>query len=239
MADRHFTARGADVFLFDEDFDLPAQPYVGPEPEVIEPLFTFAELQAAREEVAHESREAALGEAHASTTAAAGQALTAIAGQLVAARAGADAVAEQSADAIARLLLACFAAAFPALSARHGAAETAALLREILPALRHEPMIVIRVSPHVAPEMIKEIQEFDADLAAHVQVVPTDALPIGDAQVNWHNGAARRDAASLWRQIEQILAPAGLLRAEVSQPDRTVPDRTVPDRTVKEPARVE
>jgi flagellar biosynthesis/type III secretory pathway protein FliH len=233
MPERLFTARGAGVFLFDEDFDLPSQQDPGPEPEVIEPLFTFAELQAAREEAARSSREDALAEAGAATSTVAGQALTMIAEQLLAARAELDVIAEQSADAIARLLLSCFAAAFPALSARHGAAETAALLREILPALRHEPKIVIRVSPHVATEMTEELQAFDADLAARARFVPTDALPIGDAQVTWHNGGARRDASSLWKQIEQILAPAGLLHAELSQPDRTVPDRIV-----KEHARV-
>ena len=107
---------------------------------MIDPLFTFAELQAAREEAARASREAALTEAGAATTTAAGQALTMIAEQLLAARAELDVVAEQSADAIARLAAVLFRRRFlPALRARHGTAETAALLREILPALRHEP----------------------------------------------------------------------------------------------------
>ena len=63
-------------------------------------------------------------------SATAGRALAEIAAQIAAARAEAASIAEQSAEAIARLLLDCFAAAFPALSARHGPGEVAAVLRD-------------------------------------------------------------------------------------------------------------
>jgi flagellar biosynthesis/type III secretory pathway protein FliH len=206
-----FSSRGSGVLLFDEDFDLPSSP---PEPEVIQPLFTAAELMAARDEAARDSHDSAVAEADASARVSTSRALVEIAAQLTAARADAASIAEQSAEAIARLLLDCFAAAFPALSARHGAGELAAMLREILPALHREPKITVRISPHLMPSMTEEIHGLDADLAARVRLIPTDAVAPGDARVTWENGAATRSSVSLWKQIESILAPAGLLNAK-------------------------
>jgi flagellar biosynthesis/type III secretory pathway protein FliH len=211
MANSFFSSRGSGVLLFDEDFDVPAPTESEQEPEVIEPLYTLAELKAAREDAAREGREAALSDLDGSTTTAANKALTSIAEQIALARAEAVSVMEQSSEAITRLLLTCFATAFPALGARHGASEAAALVREILPALQHEPKISVRVNPHIADAITQEIQAFDADLAARVRLVPTDALSPGDARVTWESGAAARDMDSLWKQIENILAPAGLL----------------------------
>ena len=30
----------------------------------------------------------------------------------------------------------------------------------------------------------------------------------------WHNGGATRDAAGLWRQVAEVLVPAGLMRVD-------------------------
>lgn len=199
------------VLLFDEDFDLPAKP---PEPEVIEPVFTAAELIAAREEAAQDSRDRALAEVESTARAASNRALAEIAAQITAARDQAASIAEQSAEAIARLLLDCFATAFPALSARHGPGELAAMLHQILPALQHEPKITVRVHPHLVPGMTEELQSLDADLVARVRLIAADGVAMGDARVTWDHGAATRNAASLWNQIESILAPAGLLSAK-------------------------
>jgi flagellar biosynthesis/type III secretory pathway protein FliH len=199
------------VTLFDEDFDLPPPP---PEVEVIEPLFTAAELVAARDEAARDSRERALAEAEQSGRARAGQALTEIAVQLATTREEVTSIAERSAEAFARLLLDCFATAFPALSARHGPGELAAVLREILPALHREPKIAIRINPDLIPLMTEEIHGFDADLAARVRLVPAEEMARGDVRISWDHGTAARDAARLWQQIEGVLAPAGLLHVK-------------------------
>jgi len=211
MAQAFSSSGGMGVLLFDEDFDLPASP---PEPEIIQPLFTAAELMAARDEAARDSRDATLAEAEDSTRMAVGRALEEIAAQLRDARAEALTLAEQSSEALVCLLLGCFASAFPALSARHGQAELIAMLREILPVLHREPKITIRLSPHLLANMSEEIHAMDADHAGRVRLIATDALRPGDIRVNWENGAASRDMVSLWAQIESILAPAGLLNAE-------------------------
>jgi len=202
--------RRSSILLFDEDFDHPPPPT---DPEVIQPVFTPAEMHAAREEAARDSRDIALAEADATTRAAVLRALTEISSQLASGRAEAASIAEQSCEAIAGLLLECFATAFPALSARHGAAELAAMLRAILPAVHRQPKITVRVNPHLVTAMTDEIHAVDADLAAHVRLVPTDAMALGDARITWENGSATRDATSLWNQIESILAPTGLLNS--------------------------
>ena len=69
-------------------------------------------------------------------------------------------MAEQSAEAIARLLLGCFATAFPALGARHGATEATAVMRAFCrPASRtqdYRPGQSASVSP-----MTEELQSLD------------------------------------------------------------------------------
>jgi len=210
MSDAFSSFRGSGVLLFDEDFEIPPP---SSEPEVIEPLFTAAELYAARDEAARESRDATLAEIDATGRAATRLALTEIARQITAARADIVSIAEQSSQAIARLLVNCFATALPALSARHGPAEVAAVLRHILPILHNEPKITIRVNTHLVEALTKEFHSADADLAARLRLIPTDAVALGDARITWENGAATRDTATLWTQIENILAPAGLLSA--------------------------
>jgi flagellar biosynthesis/type III secretory pathway protein FliH len=100
------------------------------------------------------------------------------------------------------------------LSARHGPGEVAAVLREILPALHNEPKITVRINPYLIPAITEELLSLDADLVARMRLIPTDNVAPGDVRVTWENGAATRDAASLWTQIASILAPAGLLNLE-------------------------
>jgi flagellar biosynthesis/type III secretory pathway protein FliH len=206
-------ARG--ILLFDEDFDAPAPPPSPPaELEVIEPVFTAAELQSAREEASRESREAALAEQDASARAVSARALTDIGAAIAAMRVEILEAAEQSAEATARLLIDCFAASFPALSSRHGPREVTAVLKEILPALHREPKITIRVNPHLLPTLTEELHTLDGDLAASVRLIPTDAVALGDVRIAWEQGSATRDSMSLWKQIENILAPAGLVKEQ-------------------------
>lgn len=212
------------VQWFDEDFDAPPPPPAAPEPEIIEPVFTADELETARRDAAFAAREAALAEAETNGKATARRALTSIADQIAAMRDEAAAVAEETAEAIARLLLDCFATAFPALSRRHGADETAAVLRAILPALRQEPKIAVRVSPHVIDAIKADIDAIDPDLIARVRLVPTDAMAPEDIRIDWEHGTAIRDTTALWRRIEDVLAPAGLLSPKQSTREKALAD---------------
>ncbi|HEY2616265.1 MAG TPA: hypothetical protein VGI78_02900 [Acetobacteraceae bacterium] len=199
--------------LFAEDFDSPE---AAPEPEVIDPVFTLGELSAARATAWRDGHAAGLQEAAETDAAATRQALTAIVEQFAAERDEAAARAEQSAEAIARLLTASLAATFPTLCARHGDAEVRAIVRTVLPALTQETAITVRAHPRTAAAVTQEIARLDPDLVAHIQIFDCDAMPPGDVRVAWHNGTATRDAAALWQQVAAVLAPAGLLRADVA-----------------------
>ena len=203
--------RPGSASLFDEDFDRPPAPPPPPEPEVIEPVFTVAELDSARETAWREGHDTALADAEKSATVIAGRVFAHIAAQLDTARAEASKIAEQSAEAIAHLLLDYFATAFPALSALHGVNEVRAIIRTVLPPLRQEPKIAIRLDPVSARSVAHEIERLDPDLVDRIDLIPTDAMKAGDLRITWRNGSAVRDTGALWQQVADILAPAGLL----------------------------
>jgi hypothetical protein len=158
--DRLFTRNGL-ATLFDEDFDQPPASPPAPEPEVIEPVFSAAELAAARETAWHEGQAAAAAGAEQADIARARQALVQIATQLDNARNEANRIAEEAAEAMAYLLCDGFATAFPALSEKHGEAEVHAIVRAVLPALRHEPKITLRLSAVAARAVAQTVEQLD------------------------------------------------------------------------------
>ncbi len=195
---------------FDEDGDPPAAPAA--EPEVIEPGFTGAELDAARAE----AREAGRRDVEHGLVAARVRAVELIAAGLADARAAAAEVAEDTALAVARAVLAATAACLPALCARHGAAEVAALARALLPALRTEPKVAVRVNPLLLAGLQDELGAMDAELAERVQLLPVDAMPPGDLRVSWAGGSAVRDAAEARAAVRDGLARLGLWEGETA-----------------------
>jgi len=203
--------------LFAEDFDLPQ---AAPEPEVIEPSFSAAELTAAREAAWQDGQAEGMQQAAASEAAATRQVLAAIAEQLAEERAAAAERAQSSAETIARLLLDSLAATFPALCARYGDAEVRAIIHAVLPALRQETAITVRAHPRTTAAATQEIARLDPDLAAHVQMLDCDGMQPGDVRIAWRNGSAARDAAALWQQVADVLVPAGLLRADAAIRER-------------------
>jgi flagellar biosynthesis/type III secretory pathway protein FliH len=206
--------RGARV-LFEEDFDLPPPrssiDTAPPEPEVIEPLFSAAELDIARAEGWQEGHDQAQDAAYATDATLGREALVAIAPQLGQSAAEARSIADVAADAIAHLLLAGFATAFPALCRRYGEAEICAVVRQILPALQSEPKVTVRVPPAAVAAVTRELETLDPEFSALVQVVAAEALSSGDVRIAWRAGHASRDTKRLWQDIEAILAPAGFL----------------------------
>lgn len=211
-----FARRGAAI-LFEEDFDLqPAEVSIAvapPEPEVIEPAFSAAELKAARDEAWREADALARAELNAAREQAVETALGAIAEQLRTARSEARIIAEASAEAVAQLVIAGLAAAFPALCRDHGSVEVAAIIREVLPALDSEPRITIRVAPDTVACVEHEIERLDSDVADVIKVIAVETMMPGDVRLQWRGGQAIRDTARLWQDIEAALASAGLLPA--------------------------
>ncbi len=197
--------------LFAEDFDLPE---TAPAPEVIEPVFSAGELEAAREAAWREGHAAGLSEAAAADAASTKEAMAQIAAQLRAESGAALLQAEQQAESIARLLLTSLAATFPALSARYGDGEARAIVRSVLPALAQEPTITVRAHSDTTAAISREIRQLDPDLRARVETVTAEAMRPGDVRITWRNGSAVRSVDALWQQVADVLAPAGLLRVD-------------------------
>ncbi len=198
--------------LFEEDFDRPES---AAEPEVIDPIFSAADLADAREAAWRAGNAAGAEEAAAGDAAAARRAIESIAAQFADARDAAATLAEQTADAIARLLLDSLAAAFPVLCASCGEVEVQAIVRSVLPALNQEQAVTVRTNPLTARSLLREVGRIDPDFAARVQIVECDSMTPGDVKISWRNGAVVRDATGLWEQVAAILAPAGLLRTDI------------------------
>jgi hypothetical protein len=226
------TSRGRKpAILFDEDFDAPDPAAVGSAaamagitviddlPEEVAPppapppppAITAEDVVTARAEAYAEGHATGLAQAAADRAEVSRQMLVIIADRLAASRDDATRIAEDGAQAVARLLMGALATMLPALCARHGAAEVAALTRAVLPPLIREPRVTIRISPHVSRVVEQALAGLDPDLHGRVVLVPTDAVPPGDARIAWADGAAVRDPGALWRSIAEALEPLDLL----------------------------
>lgn len=212
---------GTTMGLFSEDFDLPPKHDVPPEPEIVEPALTQADLEAARRQAWQAGHAAAAADSAQAATAAIREALAVIAAGMTEARAQADKIAQQAATDLARLLFDSFATIFPATSSAYAEKELRSLTRAILPALRQEPSISIRVNPAHGAALRQEIEQAEPDLATRMEIVATETIRLGDLRVTWRGGQVTRDTAALWQQVAEILAPAGLLSfAATKEPER-------------------
>ncbi len=205
--------------LFAEDFDEPSPPEVAviPSPAegafLAEPMFTVADLDAARQDGWAAGREAGLAAAAAAERAAVATAIASIAAQMDVATHEAVAHAEQAAEEIARVVLTALKSALPALCVRHGEAEVRAIMRHVLPPMMPEPAITVRVNPGLVRATEDEIGRLDPDLAERIRLVPTDAMELSDVRISWQDGGATRDSKKLWREIADVLSINGLLLA--------------------------
>ncbi len=201
--------------LYAEDFDdgepsAAPGPEPAPEPEIIEPMFTASELEAARAE----GRQAGRAEAEHGLAGSRNHQLALLATGLADARAEARTVAESAAEAVARTMLGVLASCLPAFCERHGAGEVRALARALLPALSEEPRVTVRINPHMMAVMQAELAGMDAEFAERVHLLPADAVPPGDARISWAEGSVVRDAARARAAFEEGLAELGLLQRE-------------------------
>jgi len=194
------------AILFADDFDEPVQE---PEPEVIEPAFTAAELAAAREQGWAEGHAAALQETAAAQDVALRESAGQLVDQLAALARDLRQEAEQRAEAIADLLLEMLAALFPSLNAAHGEQEALALVRALMPGLARMPAVTIRSNPTLVGTLAREIERVELADPAAITVIPSESVPPGDVRLIWAEGGASRDAAETWARVSAMLREAG------------------------------
>ncbi len=206
--------------LFAEDFDQPPPVEPVPEPEIIEPTFTIAEMEACRQEAWRAGEQSGAAAIESATTATARAALDTIASMLRDAADHASRLADDAAQTMTRLLFDGLALLFPTLCARFGQAETVAVLNLTLPALRQDPRPAIRIASALAGAVMAEIELLEPALAGKVTILPDDAMAPGDIRITWYNGSAGRDSRALWNEIAEILTSTGWPAIEIDQLER-------------------
>ncbi len=198
--------------LFADDFDLADPPEPAPPPEeppLPPPVYSQAELEAARRDGYSSGRADAALDFAAQQESSAAATLVRIAALL---RDSRDSVRERldaSAEAVAGVVLAALSTLFPIAAAQSG-------VEEILPRIRHLfrgqiPPADLQVA--VAPDLQARLEQALAHQAAglpEIRVVARlDLLP-GDAEISWVGGMARQDHAAARQAIQGILEKLNL-----------------------------
>jgi flagellar assembly protein FliH len=117
---------------------------------------------------------------------------------------------ETTGSQLAALVLATLDAGFPALRARHGAAELSRFTRDIVGLLAQEPRIVIRIHPDMQAALDEVLAALEPERRETILVEARDSLPLGDARIAWRHGMAVRDTEAMRQRLAETLAPLGL-----------------------------
>jgi flagellar biosynthesis/type III secretory pathway protein FliH len=180
------------------------------EPEVIIPTYSAEELEDARraghEAGRHEGLQAARGERDETIR----LLLASLVKQLEQTGAEASQVAQAASEAASLFILQCLASLLPHLCERHGPTEALAVAGCILPSLRREPRVGVRVHPAAVADMRSAVSRLDAEFAARIEVLAMDPLAAGDVRISWQDGDAVRDARAMLAQVHEILAMLGI-----------------------------
>lgn len=220
MSHTAFPFANEGLALFARDFDDPASmdgvivlddadPQEAP-PEPPPPI-TAAMLA----EACEAAREAGLSQGRAEAAAEREAVRDAMTASLLAGLRDADtrlrAAVDEAGSRLVGLVLAMLDAGFPALRARHGAAELERFTRDVVALLGQEPRIVIRIHPSLASNLDDVLAGLEQERRDAILVEPRDTLPPGDVRIAWRHGLAVRDTAALHKRLADILAPLGLV----------------------------
>ncbi len=205
--------------LYAEDFDdqqPAASPATEPEPDRAPPL-TPKDVEAACAHAVANARvewEAGAAEKRLDL-------LGAIRSALSDARAEAEKVALEAAEAAVATILTALTGALPKLCAEHGPNEVRALLDRLLPMLRAEPRITIRVHADLVAALRQQMIDVQSEFAG---VIVVNAAPIGrgDVRVTWDNGSLVRDTSQIQQAIHAALSQLGLLGPVETSPKRSL-----------------
>lgn len=205
--------------IFMEDFD--ERPTESSEtPEVISPVFTIEELQAARTAGWTEGHDAALAEASLRTREQMATLAASIAQQIGELQETALSLADTQARTLAQLLLDVLASLFPGLCAQYGEHEACRLARPLLEGLNSECEVTLRADPSLAKFLQEELPIIAPDKISRIKIISNNAFVRGSIRISWSNGAAERDPVSLWNGISSVLASFGLRCPEIRTEDQ-------------------
>ena len=96
---------------------------------------------------------------------------------------------------------------FPHLNERHADTEVQALIDTVIKQVISDPTIRV----HVNEGLFEVVKERCVPMAAKighgdkVEVIADSTLPEGNCRLEWESGGAARDAAGIWRDVDEIL----------------------------------
>ncbi len=211
-SDRSFSVFGDD---FGSSVSFDRQPEEKPSLEAIpvERMFSQAELNAAIEKARAEGNQVGREEGLAAGKGSAEQAVALAMTRISTLMPGATQAVHQSvtevSDDLAKMLFAALRAMLPELMQRYGAEEIAAMARAIVPRVADgiQPRVLVNVA--LAADVERHLTLPGAS-APMVEVVPSEAIALGDATIAWKSGSAKLSCEDLWADIVLALAPLGL-----------------------------
>lgn len=208
--------------LYAEDFDdLPAVPHVPAETHIEqisdEPVITADHVEQACRDAVAQARVQWEAQAEQQRT----RALGAIADAIREARADARHQADTVAEGTVTTMLSMLNGALPRLCRDHGPAEVRALVERLLPSLRSEPRVTIRVHPSLVPVLDRDLADAEPELTGTVSVMAAPVEP-GDLRVTWENGSCKRDTRAILAAMQDALSQLGLLCPVEITPERSL-----------------
>ena len=202
------TSNDGQGILYAEDFDFPADlaAEAAPPPEP-EPVFSAADIEAAHTAGHRAGFAAAAADQDALRANLQVAALQSIADALASTRHEAAGIAHQTAQALSGAIMALLSAALPKLTQTHADAEITAVLETLLPGLRAEPVLRIRIHPDLETCVQRAWTELTQDEpAGSLQLTPDATMAPGDIRLSWADGRASRTTADIWDAIRGALA---------------------------------
>jgi len=194
--------------LYAEDFDSPPPSEPAEPPPPPEPVFSAADLEAARASGHQEGFSAAKTDAEALRADLHVAALQSLADAMAATRKEAAEIAEQRAQALSGAVMAVLSAALPKVTEAHAKAELTAVLEALLPGLQAEPVLRVRVHPDLE-ECVRGVWKTlsQDEPSGELQLTADPTMVRGDIRLSWADGRAMRNTAEVWEGIRQALAP--------------------------------
>lgn len=220
-------------YLFDMDFDAPEKPveeeesfYEGqddddlllPEPVIIDdvppppppPTFSEEDLQLAREQAYEQGRMRGQQDAEAASSRMLSLAMTSLSDAMMQVKSNhAIALDHHLRDSVA-VAVTVVKKMLPETSRNHSLDEIEGVVREALAQLDQDVRVTIRVAP-TQLDGVRDHAQRAADACGFegkLIFAPDARLGLGDCRVEWGDGGAERDEASIWAEIEQIIARA-------------------------------
>ncbi|NQV44358.1 MAG: hypothetical protein HQ501_05610 [Rhodospirillales bacterium] len=97
---------------------------------------------------------------------------------------------------------------FPAMNEQNALGEIDRLVEHTLLRLIEEPRVVIRVNPDLMSSLSDRVEGLKAGAGYEGRIVlkEDDSIVFGDCRMEWGDGSAARNVASLWQSIDQIIA---------------------------------